>query len=98
MRTSVVLALSESETNSARARNRFFLRRRKQSISQKATLKADLRHCQVVPSWLDKYNGSDSLKLSPSFGGSILSLRIYNRHLRTSEAVANYQAQTEKFE
>lgn len=37
-------------------------------------------------------NGTNSLRLSPSFSGEILSLRIYDRYLRTSEAVANYQA------
>lgn len=37
-------------------------------------------------------NGSGVLKLAPSFDGEILSLRIYDRYLRTSEAVANYQA------
>ncbi len=35
-------------------------------------------------------NGSDTLRLSPSFAGEILSLRIYNRLLRTSEAVGNF--------
>jgi len=37
-------------------------------------------------------NGAGTLRLSPSFTGSILSLRIYDRMLRTSEAVANHQA------
>ena len=41
---------------------------------------------------LDDINGSDKLRLSPSFAGEIHSLRIYDRYLRTSEAVANYQA------
>jgi len=37
-------------------------------------------------------NGSDKLRLSPSFDGELLGLRIYDRYLRTSEAVANHQA------
>jgi hypothetical protein len=37
-------------------------------------------------------NGSETLLLSPSFEGKILSLRIYDRYLRTSEAVSNHQA------
>jgi len=43
-------------------------------------------------------NGSDKLRLSPSFTGEILSLRVYDRTLRTSEAVANYLAEKGKFE
>ena len=35
-------------------------------------------------------NGSDKLRLSPSFTGEILGLRIYDRVLRTSEAVSNH--------
>jgi hypothetical protein len=38
-------------------------------------------------------NGSNKLRLSPSFPGEIHGLRIYDRYLRTSEAIANYQAQ-----
>jgi hypothetical protein len=41
-------------------------------------------------------NGSDTLRLAPSFDGEILGLRIYDRYLRTSEAVANYRAGVEK--
>lgn len=41
---------------------------------------------------LGDINGAKSLKLSPSFNGKIHGLRIYDRYLRTSEAVANYQA------
>ena len=37
-------------------------------------------------------NGSDTLKLLPSFRGKILKLRIYDRAIRTSEAVANHRA------
>lgn len=37
-------------------------------------------------------NGSDLLRLSPSFRGAIRSLRIYDRMLRTSEAVSNHHA------
>jgi hypothetical protein len=33
-----------------------------------------------------------TLVLPPSFRGRILNLRIYDRYLRTSEAVANHQA------
>jgi len=38
-------------------------------------------------------NGADTLRLSPSFDGKILGLRIYDRYLRTSEAVANYKTE-----
>jgi len=38
-------------------------------------------------------NGSETLRLAPSFDGEILGLRIYDRYLRTSEAVSNYQAE-----
>jgi len=41
---------------------------------------------------LGDVNGSDKLRLSPSFTGEIRSLRVYDCYLRTSEAVANYQA------
>ncbi|NNJ85652.1 MAG: LamG domain-containing protein [Akkermansiaceae bacterium] len=40
-------------------------------------------------------NGASKLKLSPSYDGKIHSLRIYDRYLRTSEAVANYQASSD---
>lgn len=46
--------------------------------------------------WFDSkfsdINGSDLLKVVPDFNGSVKSLRIYNRYLRTSEAVANFLA------
>jgi hypothetical protein len=41
-------------------------------------------------------NGSATAKLAPSFPGKLLHLRIYNRYLRTSEAVMNYQADVEQ--
>jgi len=41
---------------------------------------------------LGDVNGSGELRLAPSFRGKILRLRIYDRMLRTSEAVANHQA------
>ena len=37
-------------------------------------------------------NGADKLRIAPSLKGQLKSLRIYNRYLRTSEAVANYHA------
>ena len=40
-------------------------------------------------------NGSGKLTIAPSFGGEVLGLRVYDRYLRTSEAVANYQADHE---
>ena len=42
---------------------------------------------------LGDINGSETLRLLPSFSGSIQNLRIYDRLLRTSEAVANHQAE-----
>lgn len=41
-------------------------------------------------------NGAKTLKLSPSFGGKVHSLRIYDRYLRTAEAVANYSAECDQ--
>ncbi len=41
-------------------------------------------------------NSSAKLRLAPSFAGSIQRLRIYNRMLRTSEAVSNHQADTKR--
>jgi hypothetical protein len=35
---------------------------------------------------------SATLRIAPQMNGSVLALRIYNRYLRTSEAVANFQA------
>jgi hypothetical protein len=37
-------------------------------------------------------NGSKSLRIGPNLNGRIHHLRIYNRYLRTSEAVGNYRA------
>jgi hypothetical protein len=37
-------------------------------------------------------NGSQTLCIAPKMNGSVQSLRIYNRALRTSEAVGNFQA------
>ena len=39
---------------------------------------------------LDDINGSNKLQISTTFSGQMKSLRIYNRYLRTSEAIANY--------
>lgn len=40
----------------------------------------------------DVDNEEGKLVIGPEFNGQIKSLRIYNRYLRTSEAVGNYQA------
>ena len=37
-------------------------------------------------------NGAGTLRIGPSLRGEIRTLRIYNRYLRTSEAVANFRA------
>ena len=37
-------------------------------------------------------NGAPELKIAPRFAGRILSLRIYDRYLRTSEAIGNWRA------
>ncbi|HOD82854.1 MAG: hypothetical protein BWX88_04433 [Planctomycetes bacterium ADurb.Bin126] len=42
--------------------------------------------------------GSGRLQLAPSFGGKILHLRVYDRMLRTSEAVSNHQADVKRSE
>lgn len=36
-------------------------------------------------------NNSNTLRLIPSFSGTIKNLRVYNRHLTTSEAIGNYR-------
>jgi len=41
---------------------------------------------------MNDVNGSKSLKIAPSLDGEISSLRYYNRYLRTSEAISNFQA------
>ena len=37
-------------------------------------------------------NGSKTLRIAPALDGRIHRLRLYNRYLRTSEAVGNYRA------
>ncbi len=37
-------------------------------------------------------NGSSTLRIAPRMNGCVRALRIYNRYLRTSEAVGNYRA------
>jgi len=41
---------------------------------------------------LDDVSGSDKFRVAPNLNGRLHRLRIYNRYLRTSEAVANYHA------
>ncbi len=41
---------------------------------------------------LGDVSGSGKLRLAPSLKGELKSLRVYNRYLRTSEAIANYHA------
>ena len=41
---------------------------------------------------LGDVSGSDDLRIAPKLNGRLHHLRIYDRYLRTSEAVANYQA------
>ncbi|MHC4248451.1 MAG: LamG-like jellyroll fold domain-containing protein [Planctomycetota bacterium] len=41
---------------------------------------------------LGDVTGSPELRVAPSMRGAVRSLRIYDRHLRTSEAVANFRA------
>ena len=36
--------------------------------------------------------GADRLRIAPSFSGELKRLRIYDRYLHTSEAIANYLA------
>lgn len=45
---------------------------------------------------IDDVRGSTALKLAPALRGQLHSLRLYNRYLRTSEAIANYRAGLEK--
>jgi len=40
-------------------------------------------------------NGAAEARLAPTLHGALLSLRVYARYLRTSEAVANYRAEAE---
>jgi hypothetical protein len=41
-------------------------------------------------------NGSQTLRIAPTMNGSVQLLRVYNRALRTSEAVGNFQADSSK--
>ncbi len=43
-------------------------------------------------------NGADTLKLAPSFSGTIKGLRLFDRAMRTSEAVSNHQADVKRSE
>ena len=45
---------------------------------------------------LGDISGGATLRIAPSFAGRILNLRIYDRYLRTSEAVSNHQADAGK--
>ena len=42
--------------------------------------------------YLQDVNGAGKLVLAPSLHGQLHALRIYNRYLRTSEAISNYHA------
>ncbi len=42
---------------------------------------------------LSDVNSGSMLRVAPSLHGRLLSFRLYNRYLRTSEAVANYHAE-----
>ncbi len=44
------------------------------------------------PPSLGSLNSSAGLRIAPAFRGTIHTLRVYNRYLRTSEAVANFNA------
>jgi hypothetical protein len=41
---------------------------------------------------LSDVNGEQEAKFAPAMFGEIKTLRIYNRHLRTSEAVGTWRA------
>ena len=41
---------------------------------------------------LGDVTGSDKLRIAPDLNGSLARLRVYNRYLRTSEAVGNFHA------
>jgi hypothetical protein len=45
---------------------------------------------------IDNVNGTKKLNLLSDFNGTITEMRIYNRHLTTSEAVSNYYGVMEK--
>ncbi|MEJ2701473.1 MAG: hypothetical protein P8Z79_03425, partial [Sedimentisphaerales bacterium] len=44
------------------------------------------------PEQLGDINGPNQLEIAPGFDGQVKYLRIYNRPLRTSEAVGNFRA------
>jgi hypothetical protein len=44
------------------------------------------------PEQLSDINGTNALGIAPAFDGRVRSLRIYNRSLRTSEAIGNFRA------
>ena len=46
---------------------------------------------------LDDVNGSPTLRVGKSLGRELALLRLYNRYLRTSEALANYHASAQRF-
>ena len=41
---------------------------------------------------LGNLNGSGELRIAPGLQGQLGSVRLYNRYLRTSEAVGNFQS------
>ncbi|MBZ0299710.1 MAG: hypothetical protein K8J31_08225 [Anaerolineae bacterium] len=42
--------------------------------------------------FLQDVNGAGKLTIAPSLNGELRTLRMYNRYLRTSEAISNYQS------
>jgi hypothetical protein len=47
---------------------------------------------------MGEVTGSGTLELAPSLQGDLMSVRLYDRYLRTSEAIANYNADAEDIE
>lgn len=41
---------------------------------------------------INHINGNENLRIAPSFNGTVKKLRIYERHLTTSEAISNYHS------
>jgi hypothetical protein len=41
---------------------------------------------------LREVNGSKLLRIGPKLNGKVVGLRVYERHLLTSEAVGNWRA------
>ena len=41
---------------------------------------------------LREVNGDESLRIGPKLSGKVKSLRVYDRRLRTSEAIGNWRA------